>query len=368
MTNNKQKEIITDNKKGDNNNNNNDFYELNPRFKKEEQVFVDNPVHLLYDYMDDGRQVRKSNPIKKPWPRQKPTEQYRYERFITEITDPSTGKFHPPRNDEGQKLELPYNKPPAGYIITNIIRNRDPRKNGKEYLTTIGTFYGHTGTGTPIFCPAQQPERWTRSLFKIERDYDSQTKSFYTINHGPSSTNVEFDLEFTQENLDALLKNTVGFNNNIPSELFPNDVPRFGSYPSFYIREEGRDRSGILVNGYKIFSIEETVRLFKTRSFNDLYQGSYYPKAIMEERRLRTIADNITNNTNNNPAATTSASSSASSGSNAAGSSNTNTSNNNNSNNYTMTPNYGTAKGVLEENIDQEGVQRYHNKNTGYIK
>jgi hypothetical protein len=34
---------------------------------------------------------------------------------------------------------------------------------------------------------------------------------------------------------------------------------------------------------------------------------------------------------------------------------------------YTLTTNYGKPKGLLDENINQKGVQRYHDKNTGYI-
>lgn len=146
-----------------------------------------------------------------------------------------------------------------------------------------------------------------------------------------------------------LLKNTTGFNNNLPSELFPLDASRFCNYANFYVKEESRGVTGVPVNFFKVFSMEETVRLFKQRSFNDLYHGSYYPKAIMEERRLRSMAG--------------SSNSSSSDGSSSSGSS----SSNNNNNSYTMTPNYGTAKGLLEENINQEGVQTYHTTNTGYI-
>jgi hypothetical protein len=345
-SNNKQKEtVVVDKKAGGR-----EYYELNPRFKKENQVFLDNPIYFLYDYTEDGRQVRNSNPTKKPWPYPKPTEQYRYEKFISEITDPSTGKFHTPRDNDGQKLELPYNKPPAGYIITDIIRIRTS-SNGKQYLTTLGTFYGHSGTGTPIFCPAHQPEKWTRTLFSMEREYDSQTKSFYNVNKGPRGIKTEYDLEFNTKNLDMLLKNTTGFNNNIPSELFPLDESRFRNNANFYVKEESRGGTGILVNAFKIFSIEETVRLFKQRSFNDLYHGSYYPKAIIEERMLRNMAGSSSSSTTSDGSSSNSSSSS----------------NNNNNNSYTMTPNYGTAKGLLEENINQEGVQTYHQKNTGYI-
>jgi len=40
----------------------------------------------------------------------------------------------------------------------------------------------------------------------------------------------------------------------------------------------------------------------------------------------------------------------------------------NNNHSYTLTSNYVTAKGLLDKNINQEPVQTYHEKNTGYIR
>ena len=65
-----------------------------PQWKNEEQCFQKAVMADLY--YRDGNGNEKKAPSR-PYPREKPILQRKYEEWLTAVSDPLTGEFHKPR-------------------------------------------------------------------------------------------------------------------------------------------------------------------------------------------------------------------------------------------------------------------------------
>jgi hypothetical protein len=164
-----------------------------PHWKDEERCFSEAKL----------RDAKTKKSVEGGWPRQKPTDQAAYERWLSNIVNQDTGEFHPERNDEG----IPVNGSGAKYIFTVITRVRD--SSGKnEYLYTKGKLEGFNTSGRPEIMHIAKPEVWSKTEFAYDRTYDEKSGSFTVSTAGPSKTYQVYDLPYSADNVKKLYDKT----------------------------------------------------------------------------------------------------------------------------------------------------------------
>jgi hypothetical protein len=303
----------------------NKIYHFTDRWQKETGLF-DKEFIINEEYLKNTRNSsrRKNKEVEEPrtWPHERKLAQIKYEQWLAQVSNPITGEFHPERDTEGNPIPQSDGRPNARYVIKLICRVR--KANHEEYLTTQGQLRGYDSLGQLLTCPISNPEVWSRTVFKHERFYDPQSKNMYQTCKGPQSQEEVYDLPFSAENLQSILL----------------DNPHNRLHDNLQLVVEVKYQSSVKESLQK-----ESLKLFKEKDFDYLFNGLYIPPAIREEMRIRSAAMTGEENPQKPRIKST----------------------NLNNPGYTLTTNYGTAKGLLDENINQEGVQRYHDKNTGYI-
>ena len=133
-----------------------------PHWKKEDKCFEDEKV----EYKDN-----KGMKFTKPWLHDKSMRQINYEELLKVIVNPESNEYYPARNREGGAIKGTGVK----HIVTQIIRLR--RKDGKEYLYSLGRIEGFDAFGNVVARNCAKPEMWTRTLFDYQRVYDEKTNS-----------------------------------------------------------------------------------------------------------------------------------------------------------------------------------------------
>jgi hypothetical protein len=172
------------------------YQEFMPHWKKREKCFEDEPVGALdihqQKIMKDGK------PVTKPWPHDKPTSQIAYENWLEKVVNPETKEFYPARNRQGN----PIKGTGAKHTVTQIIRFR--RKDGKEFLYTLGECLGYDALGNVVDLACAKPEMWTKTLFNYERRYDERTHSTKVQTVGTLGTEEVYEMPFNEKNLKEL--------------------------------------------------------------------------------------------------------------------------------------------------------------------
>jgi len=147
------------------------------------------------------------------------------------------------------------------YLIKSIFRLR---KNGKEYLFSLGKLVGYDSLGNIKIRNCPSPEMWTRTTFGHEQRFDNQTKKMITHVVSPISQETVYELPFNADNLKTLL------------EQRENDSV------NFCLRDEGSAISRDISNAG---DYQEKVKLFKTKDFDFLCNGDYLTPQQKEEMR-----------------------------------------------------------------------------------
>ena len=291
------------------------------KYDKEKKLYEEAIIRDLYS--ESGIRLKKET---KTWPRLKTTEERIWEKFMTTVCDVSTGTFWPQRDAQGNIIAKKDGRPNCDYYVHTIIRYRTV--SGEEFLFSQGNVIGYDAAGQEIREFISKPEAFQMTIFDIQKVYDQETKTFYETCKGVRETYDEYELKYTPENIQLLYEK--------------RDKSRKAQPFNFIVRDE---QLGMDVT-VRWSSVQDTLKLFKEKEFDFLFNGNYIPTAIKEEMRIRT--DALTGDENMRPNKIDPAT-------------------NPNNLGYTLTSNYRTAKWLLEENINQEGVGRYHDKNTDYI-
>jgi hypothetical protein len=228
----------------------------------------------------------ESRIVKRPsWPRIKPVDQIGYEKlFYSKIVDPTTGTFYPERDIAGNTIVQPDGGPNARYIVHNIIRLKS--FSGQEYLYTTGTAVGFNSLGSPVYYPMSKPEMYKKTYWNKERNYNQETGRIEEKIDSPSSQQEVYILPFSAEAVDELFRNHTikkdtpavyrGRGNNINKRTA--DTPC-----NFIVRDE---RTNVSINVWWS-SLERTLELFKTKSFEYLFNGDYIPDPVKAQLRSR---------------------------------------------------------------------------------
>ena len=226
-----------------------------PGWAKEENCFIEAGT-----VMD----VKTGKMTDEHWPRLKPIEQIVYEQWLDKVVNQQSGKWNPKRDKDGNIVK----GTGATYLISVIYR----LKIGKEeFLLTKGFLKGYEVAGSEVVHWCTYPERWTRTLFNYKRTADEKTMSFQSHLLGPSGTETVYELPFSPQNVDKLWKQTD--KNNV----------------QFVVKDLKTGESAEV----KWSSLEDTLRLFKEKSFQHLFSGDYIPAPVRAELREKAIMQGL---------------------------------------------------------------------------
>jgi hypothetical protein len=237
------------------------YQEFMPHWKKQDQCFEDEKVEMI-DSLHGHKIMKNGKPVIKAWPHDKPTAQIVYEdEWLKKVVNPDTNEFYPARNKDGSAIK----GTGAKHIVTQIIRLR--RKDGSEYLYSLGECRGYDALGNVVGLTCAKPEMWTRTLFNYERRYDERTNSTKVQTIGTLGTEDVYETPFNEKNLKELVS------------LSAND-----SDIMFIIKDE---RNAKATEVRKDVNINKTLELFQ-KPFQYLANAEYITP--QQRAQLRQIA------------------------------------------------------------------------------
>jgi hypothetical protein len=250
----------------DNNNKPFDYIHLE-KYKKQQEPYS---KAIIRDVMLEDIQTGEIKKRSQPWPYQKGIDEQRYETFITSAINPETNEPYGPKDDEGNAITVDKK---ITYTIKNIYRVKLSNSN-TQVLMTQGTLEGWDALGNPVSIPLQFPEQWSKTIFKFDRVYDNDKRSFRSECLGPVNSVNQYLLPYTPETVKYIYENHgLGFeNNNYQDEskvTVDNNV-------NFYLMDE---RSGITFP-IKWSSQQQSYELFRDKDWDYLYQQRYLPDSF----------------------------------------------------------------------------------------
>lgn len=146
------------------------------------------------------------------WPRDKESGEEAYERWLRDVTDPTTKQFYKGRDDvpvfdeEGNPkkdelgVELKETRELEPYRAnTQIVRIKSDLD--KEYLYSIGYIVGYTQFGDEMPAKFPSPEFYLKTAFKHVTRLDPKDNRYKPMTDGPSATHIEYEMEFNEDNV-----------------------------------------------------------------------------------------------------------------------------------------------------------------------
>ncbi len=261
------------------------YQQFQPHWKDEQKCYDEEQVEVIlngydnYGVLHHKRQLDKNGkPLKKSWPRDKPVAQIAYENWLERVVNPDTNTFYPALNKDGSPIKGTGPK----RIVQQIVRIK--RKDGTEFLYSIGEVNAFDNFGNPAQCTLNKPETWKRTLFTHERWYDERTNSTKVRTTGTSSQEDVYELPFNEKNLKSLL-----------------DLRLSDGEITLAVKEEG---SGKAVEVKRDVNINKTIELF-LKPFDYLFNAEYIsPQQRAENRQQAIDAGLIAANTPLDPSST----------------------------------------------------------------
>lgn len=161
--------------------------QLLEKWKLEEQCFED---AVMKDV--EGKEFK--------WPRNKPVDQIVFEKyFLDRVVDPDSGHYYPKRDKDGLPVKTPDN---PRYVVNTIIRIK--RVDNTEFLVSKGNLISYDGLGDEVKHFVSMPEKWLKTNFEYQKDWDPKRKMVVKNCTGPGSSETIYTLEFNEANLKSL--------------------------------------------------------------------------------------------------------------------------------------------------------------------
>ena len=206
-----------------------------PHLKKQDQCFEDEQTEVI-DSLHHKRILKDGKPLVKAWPHNKPVSQLAYENWLEKVVNPDTKEFYPALNKQG----VPIKGTAPKHTITSIIRFK--RKDGSEWLYSLGEVNGYDAFGNIVGCTLHKPEMWVRTLFSHTRVYDPRTNTSKMETSGILRTEDVYEIPFNERNLREMV-----------------DKRQSDSDISFVVKEESSTKA---VEVKKDVNINKTLELF----------------------------------------------------------------------------------------------------------
>lgn len=251
-----------------------DYFDFAPRWSLEKGEYakaritpIDQEKESRFSINKDRKQVlRRSGDLGEPestWPYMPTTDETVWFSFLDKITDSdSNNKFYPARDEDRR----PIAKTGAMHAITDIVRLKTDES---EFLRSKGFVIGHDAAGETLDHPLPWPERWYKTIFSWQSDYNQNTKGFVKRCLGPMGIEVQYSLEFNKDNA---------------KKLFDN---RASDQVNFVVKQENSDEAKMVepdVNAQKTFD------RFVSNSFDFLWSAEYIPLPVRQELRQEAVA------------------------------------------------------------------------------
>jgi hypothetical protein len=224
-----------------------------PNWKKEEDCFNQEP----YFRNTIDQVTGKKNTIK-GYPRQKPVLQISYEQWQKDVYDEDNQVYYSARDQKGNLIK---GTDQPKYLIRSIFRLR---KQGKEYLFSLGKLEGFDSLGNKKIRNCPSPEKWTKTTFGHEQRFDRLNNKMIMQVTGIIDQETVYELPFNEKNLNKLLEQ------------------REDDSVSLALKEEGSAESRGISNAGDYAT---QVKLFKTKDFDFLCNGDYLTPQQKEEMR-----------------------------------------------------------------------------------
>ena len=232
------------------------YQELMPNFKKQDKCWEDEQIEVVDAFHRKPIIKKEGTQLIAAFPHDKPVAQLSYEEFLKVIVNHDTQEYYPARNKAGDDIK----GTGAKHIVNTIIRFR--RKDGKEFLYSLGRIEGHDAFGNSVHRNCAKPEVWTKPLFDYKRIYDQRTNTTKTMTVGTLGEEQVYELPFNEKNLKQLFSKRES-----------------DTQISFIVKDEAEDKGVSLLREP---SIHDTLKLFQ-KPFSYLYKAEY----ISREQRQR---------------------------------------------------------------------------------
>ncbi len=145
-----------------------------------------------------------------------------------------------------------------------ITRVRDA-KGRQEYLLSKGSLLGYNAGRVEKRYPISYPEKWRKTEFAHERNYDSKTGSFTVQTTGPSKTEDVYEMPFNADNVAKLYEKVEDDDCQFILEDLKTDEARSVS----------------------LSSMKDTLDVFCNKSFDYLWKADYMPAPVKAENSKR---------------------------------------------------------------------------------
>lgn len=255
-----------------NNVNVNTFVDFLPRFAKRKEVFDKAPPlrnGVKFPYIEEPLEIS-------------------YHNFLKEVRNPADpdSTYYPPKDEKNNPVNLPNN---CKNVVLRIIRHRLP--SNEEVLTSFSQIIAYDYYGNKKVFTCDQPEKWSKPIFSIIRDYNHKKKVIEAFSNGPTGSEEVYEMPFTAENTDKLYAQRPDGN--------PYFTPNARGFQrvSFYIKDH---QNGGQTKEVFWSSEKEILRLYKEMDFNSLWNSLYLPKAIREQMLMENVGVVDSDKSNNN--------------------------------------------------------------------
>jgi hypothetical protein len=196
----------------------------------------------------------------KSWPHDKPVAQIGYENWLEQVVNPDTNEFYSALDKAGNPIKGTGPK----RTVTQIIRFR--RKDGSEFLYSLGEVTAYDAFGNSVGYNLAKPEMWVRTLFEHRRVYDQRTNTTKMETAGTLGTEDVYELPFNEKNLKALVN----------LRMSDADI-------TLIVKDEANGRA---VDVKKESNINKTLELF-LKPFDYLFNAEYIsPQQRAELRQM----------------------------------------------------------------------------------
>ena len=212
----------------------------------------------------------------KSWPRAESPLEKRYQQFITDVVNPSNNCFYTPLDENNYPVSMSDSGAACRHIINTIVRIRTT--DGSEKLYSLGQLIGYDGASIRRTMACDKPKVVESVKFGYDKTYNSKTRRFDVFTIGPVRLETQYLLDFNSDNFQKLYSKTWDGKN----PYFKPNKRNPGKRVTLIVKDE---QSGIAKEVF-FSTLERSIDIFLTRSFEDLLTDAYLPKAVQEQRRM----------------------------------------------------------------------------------
>jgi hypothetical protein len=209
----------------------------------------------------------------KSWPLPKTPLELRYENFLYDVVNPANDCFYAPVDENNYPIKMPDNGPTCRYIVNTIVRIRTA--DGSEKLYSQGQLIGYNGASIRRSMACDKPEVYESARFSYDKDWNRKTRRFDIFCTGPAGQEIVYLLDFNKENFQKLYEKT--WNSN---EWFKPNRRNISERVVLI----AKDVQSLISKKIFFATLENSIDIFLTRSFETLITDAYLPLGLREER------------------------------------------------------------------------------------